>query len=95
MTFKWNFNCTKLEKKYLKMASDRYCNIALSRGIALNPTEVMMDLLGVHKNICELDFEKLLSADDGNFLHDVSGTGDHIDRKNGKLLGHFKPRCAK
>lgn len=39
-----------------------------------------------------LDWERLLAADDFNFLHDIGGISRHIDRETGELGGYFVPR---
>ncbi len=66
-------------------------------GDTLCPTEKMsleMDLIAVHCNDVQLDWEKLLSFDDGSFGHDVFGIRRYIDRDTGKLTDCFLPRCA-
>jgi hypothetical protein len=64
------------------------------RSIDYRRQDQMMDLEAVHSNGCPLDFDKLLSFDDGNFAHDVLGIRQHIDRETGQLAGYFMPRCA-
>ena len=41
-----------------------------------------------------LMLDELLKAADGHFAHDVIGIGQHIDRKTGRLMDHFRPRHA-
>ncbi|GLK77997.1 hypothetical protein GCM10008171_32510 [Methylopila jiangsuensis] len=53
-----------------------------------------MDLCATAANGCPMDFAKLLAADDFNFAHDLYGIEDHLDRATGRLLNHFRPRCA-
>lgn len=55
---------------------------------------LVMDLTaadGVNGNR-PLDWERFLSADDFNFMHDLGGISRHIDRTTGRLGGHFLPR---
>ena len=48
----------------------------------------------VHLNICPLDLQRLLEADDFNFLHDILGIQRHADLNTGKLRDCFIPRFA-
>ncbi len=54
-----------------------------------------MDLVATHANGNPMDFAKLNAADDFTFGHDIRGIDRHIDRRTGKLLHHFIPRCSK
>ena len=69
--------------------------------LGFSPTKsraaLMMDLQvadGVNGNP-PLDWDRLLAADDLNFLHDVGGIRRHVNRQTGKLEDHFTPRFAK
>lgn len=53
-----------------------------------------MDITACHLNGCALNLEKLLSADDFNFLHDLYGISNNLDRTTGKLMNCFLPRCS-
>ncbi|KKC39892.1 hypothetical protein WH87_04975 [Devosia epidermidihirudinis] len=55
---------------------------------------LVMDLTaadGVNGNAA-LDWDRLLDADDFNFMHDLGGISRHIDRATGRIGGHFLPR---
>jgi len=55
---------------------------------------LVMDLTaadGVNGND-PLDWDRLLAGDDFNFMHDISGISRHMDRKSGRIGGHFSPR---
>jgi len=54
-----------------------------------------MDLTTTHLNGCPLDLDKLLSFDDFDFVHDISGIQYHINRTTGELGNCFLPRCAR
>lgn len=54
-----------------------------------------MDLTACHRNGCPLDLTGLAEADGFNFIHDVTGISQHIDRKTGELDGCFMPRFAR
>lgn len=53
----------------------------------------ILDFTATHLNGCPMNFEKLLAADDFNFIHDASGICRHLNRETGKLEDHFLPRC--
>lgn len=58
---------------------------------------LIMDLTaadGVNGND-PLDWDRLLAADDFNFLHDVTGICRHMNRDTGELMNCFVPRCRK
>lgn len=52
----------------------------------------IMDLTACHANGCRLDLDRLISADDFNFSHDIAGIGRHLNRETGQLEDHFLPR---
>jgi hypothetical protein len=52
----------------------------------------VMDLQACHANGCPLDLEGLLTAQDGDFGHDVFGIRRYLDRETGKLQECFTPR---
>jgi len=54
-----------------------------------------MDITACHANGCPLDLKKLRAAPDFDFVHDVVGIMHHIDRRDGKLVNFFLPRCSK
>jgi hypothetical protein len=56
---------------------------------------LVMDLTATHANGCPMDFNKLLTAPDFDFVHDITGIQRHIDRETGKLGNCFLPRFAK
>lgn len=55
---------------------------------------LIMDLEVAHEQF-NLDLESLLSADDTNFLHDVIGIQNNIDRKKKEVVNCFVPRYSK
>ena len=68
---------------------------AQALGFTRDPMDLEMDILAAHANGCSLDFAKLMSFDAFNFIHDVGGIVEHLDRVTGKLGGFFLPRCAR
>ena len=63
--------------------------------IPKNILNFKMDLVVTHSNGNPLDFEKLLSFEKFDFLHDVIGITKHLNRDNGRLQEFFFPRCSR
>ncbi len=55
---------------------------------------VQMDIVATHISGCKLKMQELLEAKTFDFLHDVCGIMQHIDRTTGKLQNCFLPRYA-
>ena len=43
---------------------------------------------------CRIDFDRLIAARRGDFVHDFAGIYQHLDRRTGELGGCFVPRSA-
>ncbi len=63
--------------------------------------DAIMDLIFVHKNICDLDLENMAEHAESNDMtmkanvfHDLMGIAAHLDRVNGRLE-NFRPRFAR
>jgi hypothetical protein len=54
-----------------------------------------MDISACHSNGCPLRLADLLAAKNFDFMHDVAGIHNNIDRETGKLKGNFLPRYHK
>jgi hypothetical protein len=85
------FDTTKEEAELIDKIVDRAVAIEAS----IDRLSLNMDLSATHANGCNLDFDKLIAFDDFNFVHDVGGIMDHLDRTTGQLKDCFLPRCAK
>lgn len=72
--------------------ADRAVLVAEQSGCVYEPLDARMDITACHLNGCPLRLQELLDADSFNFSHDVFGIAKHIDRRTGKLTGHFLPR---
>ena len=57
--------------------------------------ELEMDLIACHNGGCTLNFEKLLNAPIADFVHDIVGIQNHINRLTGCMEDRFSPRCSK
>jgi hypothetical protein len=90
-----SFKASKTEYRLLARIAARAVELAKSMGWHNTDfVEIEMDLTACHCNGCPLDLEKLLSASDGDFGHDLFGIRQHIDRKTGELRDCFLPRCS-
>lgn len=56
--------------------------------------EWWMDICGCHNHGCPLRLAELLAASDAEFMHDLGGIRQAINRSTGKLEGFFQPRYA-
>lgn len=73
--------------------SDRAVNL-LDVGLRLKPAQrlgIEMDLVAVHSKT-PLRLFDLYKADDFNFVHDVVGIGNNLNRETGELENCFSPR---
>lgn len=76
-------------------AAERYEQIC-GKPRGYRRTNLIMDLTaadGVNGN-SPLDWDRLLEADDFNFMHDLGGISRHINRETGALENHFRPRST-
>ena len=53
---------------------------------------VTLDLATVHAECCTLDFEKLAESSDSDFVQDLAGIEENLDRDNSILS--YRPLCA-
>ena len=94
-----SFRATPKERELISLAVSRL-NKLVKAGAGLKSDwqgwwlETSMDLTAVHCNGCPLDLQKLVESSNTDFLHDVFGIRQHIDRDTGKLTDCFFPRCA-
>lgn len=56
--------------------------------------DLEMDLTATHASN-PLRLDDLLNADEFNFVHDVWGIREHLNRRTGKLENYFVPRFSK
>ncbi len=87
-----NFTTTKEEDVLIDKIINRAIELEFDN---VNYQDSSMDLSAVHSNDVKIDFEKLLSADDFNFIHDFEGIRQNINRNTGKLNNCFLPRFTK
>lgn len=87
---KWNeFKTTKKDYQTITAIIKR----ALKQMLNVEPNKLSMDLECAYNDV-GMDLNKLLASDTGDFLHDVSGIQNFIDRETGKLTNCFLPRCS-
>lgn len=76
---------------------DRAAGFAASVGDRMDNDQrryLTMDVTACHANGCPLKLRDLLGADDLDFVHDVFGIRNHINRSTGQLENCFLPRYA-
>lgn len=70
-----------------------------NRAVAINPdynkTTVMMDLLVLYDTGMEMRWDEFLNAPVFDFIHDINGINQHLNRKTYVLEDGFWPRYAK
>jgi hypothetical protein len=89
-----NWNASESDIRTINKITDRAVAIAASRGDCLDRASLMMDVTACHLNGNPLKLEALSEADDFNFIHDVYGICNHIDRESGHLRDCFSPRFS-
>jgi hypothetical protein len=60
----------------------------------LDRMSLIMDIEVAHEQF-NLRLDDLLAADDNNFLHDVIGIQNNIDRSKKEVINDFVPRYAR
>lgn len=90
MTVKFDYDNLETISKI----TDRAMVLAEKHGIEYERQCCMMDLSACSANGNPMDFDRLLTADEFDFAHDVFGIRRHIDRETGKLTGCFSPRFS-
>ncbi len=70
-----------------------------NRAVTINPaydkSTVMMDLLVLYETGVEMRWEEFLNAPVFDFMHDINGINQHLNRDTYKLEDCFWPRYAK
>jgi len=83
-----NFGATREEYELMAKIASR------AEGYGLDRTQTLMDLT-VANNDTPLDLNRLLAFPSSDFIHDVVGIRNHLNRETGVLEDLFLPRCAK
>lgn len=89
------FTVTDAEKLVIRFIVKRAIKLGKEWSLPVDPMDIEMDLRATNANGCPLDFDKLLTAPNGDFGHDVWGIRRHLNRETGKLGDFFLPRCSK
>lgn len=87
-----NLNVRRDEAAIIGKIAQRAAKIAKARRIKWKVLDFSMDVTACHANGCSLRLNDLLGADDFNFIHDVFGIRNHLNRETGRLEHHFLPR---
>lgn len=89
-----SFKTTRHEFDLVSKIVDRAWGIGWLRRSYADRISMHMDVCAVHANGNPLRLEALLSADDFNFAHDMSGICNCLDRNTGQLTKGFSPRYS-
>jgi len=85
---------TKTDSRIITEIAQRAVKQYGEHGVELDMQSTEMDVAAVHINCGGLRLLELLSADDFNFAHDITGIANHLDREKGVLTGCFLPRFS-
>jgi hypothetical protein len=88
---KINFNAGAEDAGRIIKIVRRFQNLIPS---AQDSLAISMDITACHLNGCPLDLERLLNSDAPDFVHDVIGIRNNINRTTGRLENCFLPRHA-
>jgi hypothetical protein len=83
---------TRDELKLIGFIADRAVNLTTFYGAPVQKIDVMMDIQATIDGGVPLRLQDLLNADSGNFIHDIVGIRNNLNRKTGKLENCFSPR---
>lgn len=87
-----SFARTPTEERQVRSCVDRAAALNLiSEG---QRTECEMDIIATHANGTPLNLEKLLNLPAHDFAHDITGMNRNMDQSTGRLMNHFRPKCA-
>ena len=84
-----------MSKKRIIKVIGEIANRAVTINPSYNKTTVMMDLLVLYDNGVKMRWEELLNAPTLDFMHDINGINQHLNRNTYKLEDGFCPRYAK
>lgn len=87
----FNFELTGDESRAVAAIVDRAATMQPN----LNRLRLTMDITACHNHAVKLDLDGLLGATVEDFVHDLNGIGNHLDRQALKLEGVFSPRYAR
>lgn len=88
MTIDWS-GATLADTKMIAKISKRAAKLTGRQVL-----QIHMDIIAAHTHGCPLDLTKFLKFNKSSFLHDIFGISEYLDKKTGKLLNRFVPRCA-
>lgn len=94
-----SFDVTREDAAVITMIAARAFRLYYQTSGAAMPrgaiVDIMMDVEATHASGNRLDLVRLLAADDANFLHDITGIRNHLDRATGELRDCFVPRFTR
>ncbi len=85
---------TKEEYRVIGKIATRATRICKTYGIKYNLFECSMDIIITHLNAQKIKLQELSEADEGNFMHDILGIRNHLNKQTGELRDCFLPRYS-
>lgn len=83
------------ESRSIDRIVNRVIGIADRQGVNLpDPPHLEMDIVLCHLNACDLRLMDLLNAKDSDFMHDINGIRENLNRQTCQLENGFLPRYA-
>lgn len=89
-----NFVMNSTERHYFNRIADRTMAICDGMDILYDRSDCVMDIAACHLNGNPLKLRELIDAPDFDFIHDVFGIRQHLNRKTGQLENLFVPRFS-
>ncbi len=94
ISFKVSIVDQTLIERIVERAFDIYDSYRVPAKSLPNRLSLTMDITACHANGCPLNLREMLSGADFDFIHDIGGIRENINRKTGELDGCFLPRFA-
>jgi hypothetical protein len=89
------FNATKKDTKLIMQITKRAVELFKANKRQVDFIDLNMDITACHLNGRPLKLQAMLIADEFNFMHDILGIRNNINRETGKIENCFLPRFSK
>jgi hypothetical protein len=90
-----SFEVSKEDQDLIDKIIKRFLETPEFKTIPWGVLNIIMDLTACKANGTPLDFEPLLSYDNFQFLYDIGGIRNYLNRETGRLEDFFIPRSAR
>lgn len=89
---KINFDLSPRDLTLINQIAKRGVVLMAQNNIKLDYMMVQMDIATCHCNGCPLNLLSFALSDNSDFWSDMSGIGNNINRRTGKLMNNFVPK---